>query len=285
MRPEPARFHAMGVELVVGGATAAELTSVVDLVADWDRTFSRFRPDSELSRVNASTAEAVVVSQRFAETVDVALLAARATNGLVDPTLGDAIEAAGYDRDFALLGKDDRPPAPAGSSSWRALRVSGCVLLRPPGTVLDLNGVVKALVVDAALELLAGDGFVSAGGDIAVRGAVSIGLPVGGAVLLERGGLATSGCDRRRWVRGGEVQHHLLDPATRRPAASPWTSVTVVAGSCLAADVAAKAAFLSGPSGPAWLERRGLAGRFVADERIVENHAWRAALGGGAVAA
>ena len=285
MRPEPARFQAMGVDVVVGGATESELGAIVDLVTDWERTFSRFRLGSELSRVNASAAEALVVSPRFAETVEVALLAARATDGLVDPTLGAAIEAAGYDRDFALLEEDDRPPAPARPGSWSDVAVSGRVLFRPAGTTLDLNGVVKALVVDAALELLAGDGFVSVGGDLAVRGALSVELPAGGAVLLERGGLATSGSDRRRWLRGGEVQHHLLDPATGRPAGSPWTSVTVAAGSCLAADVAAKAAFLSGSDGLEWLDRRCLAGRFVADDRVVENGAWRTAVGTGALAA
>jgi FAD:protein FMN transferase len=285
MRREPARFRSMGVDVVVGGAGEAELAAIVDLVAEWDRTFSRFRPDSELSRVNASGAEALVVSPRFAEVVEIALLAARATGGLVDPTLGAAIEAAGYDRDFAGLGDDERPPAPDRPGSWRELRLSGRLLVRPPGTILDLNGVVKALVVDAALELLAGDGFVSAGGDLAVRGALSVELPAGGAVVLERGGLATSGSDRRRWLRGGEPQHHLLDPATGRPADSPWTGVTVAAGSCLSADVAAKAAFLSGAYGPEWLDLRGLAGRFTAGGRVVENRAWRAAVGTGALAA
>lgn len=269
----------MGVDVVVGGATGDELAGVVDLFAAWERTFSRFRPDSELSRVNGSAGPAVVVSERFAEVLEVALLAARATGGLVDPTLGLAIESAGYDRDFGLLGPDERPPGPTCPGSWRSLRVSGRLLVRAPGTSLDLNGVVKGLAVDGALALLAGKGFVSAGGDVAVRGAVGVGLPGGDAVTLTGGGLATSGSRRRRWRRGGAEQHHLLDPATGRPAESPWTDVTVAAESCLAADVAAKAAFLLGDDGPAWLDRRGLPGRFLGADGVVVNAAWRASAG------
>jgi thiamine biosynthesis lipoprotein len=100
-------------------------------------------------------------------------------------------------------------------------------------------------------------------------------VPADGTVTLQRGGLATSGTDRRRWLRGGEEQHHLIDPATGRPSRSPWRLVTVAAGSCLAADVAAKAALLLGEAGPSWLDRRGLPGRFVATEgNVFENVTW-----------
>ena len=95
---------------------------------------------------------------------------------------------------------------------------------------------------------------------------------------LRSGGLATSGKVRRRWLRGGEWQHHLIDPRTGRPAASPWDEVTVAARSCLEADVAAKAAFLLGDAGPTWLDARGLPGRFLADGAATVNDAWRTAL-------
>ncbi len=143
---------------------------------------------------------------------------------------------------------------------------------------LDLNGVVKSLAVDRAAVLLDDDGgFVSAGGDLATRGAVDVGLSGGDAVRVQ-GGLATSGTTRRRWLRAGELQHHLIDPRTGRPAVSPWSEVTVCGASCVAADVAAKAAFLLGEAGPAWLEARGLPGRFAGADGTVTTSAWAAAL-------
>jgi thiamine biosynthesis lipoprotein len=103
-----------------------------------------------------------------------------------------------------------------------------------------------------------------------------VALPRGGAVRLVRGALATSGTDQRRWVRAGRDQHHLIDPRTGQPAASPWLQVTVCAASCVGADVAAKAAFLLGHAGPAWLDAVGLPGRFVgADGTVRSNRSWQ----------
>ena len=126
----------------------------------------------------------------------------------------------------------------------------------PASVRLDLNGVVKGRTVDDALSLMSGDGFVSAGGDLAARGEITVALPGGGTVALIQGALATSGTDRRRWVRAGRPQHHLIDPRTGNPSLSPWQQVTVCAATCVGADVAAKAAFLLGPAGPAWLDAR-----------------------------
>jgi FAD:protein FMN transferase len=239
------------------------------------RVFSRFRPASELRLVNAAASPTVLVSPLFAHVVRVALDAARSTDGLVDPTLGVAIEAAGYDRDSLSL-EADRPLGPTARGHWRAVELAGRMLSRPAGLRLDLNGVVKAMAVDRALGLLHGDGFVSAGGDVAARGPVVVAVPAGGSVRLEAGGLATSGTTRRRWERGGVEQHHLIDPATGRPARSPWREVTVAAGSCVAADVAAKAAFLLGEDGPDWLDERGLPGCFAGERGITVNLGWRA---------
>jgi thiamine biosynthesis lipoprotein len=147
---------------------------------------------------------------------------------------------------------------------------------RTHGVRLDLNGVVKGKTVDDALALIVGDGFVSAGGDLAARGAVDVALPGGGAVRVLKGGLATSSIAKRRWVRAGTWQHHLIDPATGRPSVTPWQEVTVSAATCLWADVAAKAALLLGPEGPRWLERRGLAGRFRPSDGDPVSVAWAA---------
>jgi thiamine biosynthesis lipoprotein len=274
----PDRFEAMGVGVIVGGATEAEVDAVRFVFEQLDRTFSRFRAASELNRVNAVPAEFVGVSPIFARMLALALDAARRTDGLVDPTLGFAIEAAGYDRDFSELVDDGHPPAATIRGSWRHVRVAGPLVFRHPGTKLDLNCVVKGLAVDAALERLGGDSFVVAGGDVAVRGASVVGLPGGGSLTLRNGGLATSGTTRRRWLRGGEAQHHLIDPRTGRPATSLWSEVTVAAGSCLEADIAATAAFLLSEGGPDWLDERGLPGRFLGVDRQVENERWRRAL-------
>jgi thiamine biosynthesis lipoprotein len=269
----------MGVEVVICGAADDELTAIRRLFDEWERVFSRFRPESELNRVNRDGSPVVVLSRLFTYALRTGLRAAAATEGLVDPTLGAAVEAAGYDRDFALLDDDERPLGPPSRGRWGSLRLSGRLLSRPPGTVLDLNGVVKSLAVDAALELISGDGFVAAGGDIAVRGGAVVGLPGDGTLRLLAGGIATSGTTKRRWRRGGSLQHHLIDPRTGRPSESRWDEVTVAAGSCFGADIAAKAGFLLSDEGPAWLDERGLPGRFRADIEIVVNRSWNETLG------
>ena len=276
----------MGAAIVVGGATDDEVAAVDDLFRSWERTFSRFVPNSELNHVNASEQPFLGVTPLFARALSEALGAAARTNGLVDPTLGGALVAAGYDRDFAALTDDPRAAGLPVSGSWQSLRLAGTLLFRLPGTIIDLNGVVKSMAVDAALELVRGEGFVSAGGDVAARGQVVVGLPGGGALALRDGGIATSGSTRRRWRRGGEAQHHLIDPRTGRPAASRWAEVTVAGPSCLHADVSAKAAFLLSADGPDWLDERGLPGRFSGtDGAIVVNARWSEELGETAAAA
>jgi thiamine biosynthesis lipoprotein len=258
-------FRSMGCAVVVEGASPAGRAEVRALFERYDRVFSRFR-----------AAGGGAMSPLFQDVLDVALWASGQTNGLVDPCVGGAVVAAGYDRDFAAGLDRPEPAAPAPVAEW-GIRRRGPVLRLGPGVQLDLNGVVKALAVDRAAALLEREGFVSAGGDLATRGFADVGLSGGGAVRVS-GGLATSGTTRRRWRRAGEQQHHLIDPRSGRPADSPWREVTVCGATCLAADVAAKAALLLGPDGPAWLERRGLPGRLVGDRATVTTAAWRDAV-------
>jgi thiamine biosynthesis lipoprotein len=280
------RFESMGCLVEVAGANGREAAAIERLFQARDRQFSRFRSNSELSRVNRSARELVVVSKTFAQMVERAVKAARATGGLVDPTLGAALRSAGYDEDFRELRPRPEPASSGPVGRWRSVRVTGRLLARPVGVELDLNGVVKGRTVDEAVDLLSGEGFVSAGGDYAGRGEFDVALPEHGAVRVTRGGLATSGTTKRRWLRNGTWQHHLLDPRTGAPSESPWSQVTVSAGSCLQADIAAKAAFLLGEDGPSWLDERGLAGRFL-DEAGTEvvNEIWRRALSPTLVAA
>jgi thiamine biosynthesis lipoprotein len=173
------------------------------------------------------------------------------------------------------LGDDELPPGAGVPGRWRAIKLTGRLLERPPGLGLDLNGVVKAMAVDDALNAIGRAGWISAGGDLATGRPLDVGLPGGGAVRLEAGALATSGSGVRSWLRGGEVQHHLIDPRSGRPADSPWEYVTVCGDTCWAADVAAKAAFVLGHDGPGWLDERGMPGRFVhVGGEVVVNSAW-----------
>jgi FAD:protein FMN transferase len=263
----------MGCEIVVEGASPPRAQAIEQVFARHDATFSRFLPQSELNRVNAHGGGRV--SPLFAQALAAALWAREETDGMVEPTVGAAVTGAGYDRDFGSGLESDAPPGPPALPGRAAL--FGRIVVLGRGVALDLNGVVKALAVDEAAALLDGDGFVSAGGDLATRGPVDVAVPAGGAVRVT-GGLATSGTTRRRWLRGGVPQHHLIDPRTGRPADSPWAEVTVAAATCLAADVAAKAALLAGPEGPIWLDRRGLPGRFVTpDGAVVQSSLWPAA--------
>ena len=272
-------FRAMGVEIVVSGASRRELEAIQELFRSRDQMFSRFIPDSELNRVNGLAGAPVRVSDEFAEMLRVALDAARDSCSLVVPTLGAELEAAGYDTDFELIPPDGERALSTVAVSRAPVRLIGPLAYVPHGVKLDLNGVVKGRTVDDAIALLAGNGFVSAGGDVATRGPLVASLPHGGAVQLLRGALATSGSDRRRWYRGATRQHHLIDPRTGVPSTSPWEQVTVCASTCLGADIAAKAAFLLGEEGLAWLDARGLPGRFAyADGDIVVNDSWRTTL-------
>lgn len=273
-------------------ATArAVVTAELDAI---DRACSRFRADAELARVHAADGVAVRVSPLLAEAVGVALDAARRTGGLVDPTVGAGVIAAGYDRDFASLPGDAPAQAAVVARGWRSVRFDRRrrLLRLAPGTLLDLGATAKALAADraasAAADAIAPAGvLVSLGGDIAVAGtAPEGGWPVGIAdghrddavaetVALHAGGLATSSTTQRRWRRGGREMHHVLDPRSGEPAFVVWRTVTVAAGSCVHANTASTAALVMGEAAPRWLERRGLPARLVrADGSVSGTCGW-----------
>jgi thiamine biosynthesis lipoprotein len=265
----------MGCEIALHGATVPEAGAVRALFTERELALSRFLETSELSTLNRSTGSTFAISDTLAAALADALAAAAATRGLVDPTIAAALVDAGYDRDLGEIASDPRTMRASVVPGWRLLVMKGRILERPPGLLLDLNGVVKGRAVDDALELISGRALVSAGGDIAARGVHTIGLPGGDAVDLHSGGIATSGTTTRSWTRGGEHVHHLIDPREGRPAASSWEYVTVAAASCLAADVAAKAAFVLGDEGPAWLDAHELPGRFVDTSGVIlTNRCW-----------
>lgn len=273
------RFRSMACTVTVAGAAVAELAAIRRLFSERDRVFSRFEPSSELNRVNACSGRIVRVSRVFSRGLSTALAAAAQSDGLVDPTLGEALEAAGYDRDFSQLVPVAAPAVSGRPGVWKSVRTGDGVVWVPEGVLLDLNGVVKAWAVDEALALIDGEGYVCAGGDLAARGPLDVSLPGGDSVRLVAGALATSGSSRRQWLRAGRVQHHLIDPHTGRPAQSCWEQVTAAGIHCVAADIAAKTGFLLSEEGPGWLDQHGVPGRFVTHDHVVSvNRAWQDSL-------
>jgi len=251
-----------------------------------DAAASRFRADSELSRINAAPEREVRVSPLLGRAISEALRGARITGGAVDPTVGTAVRLLGYDKDFAAMPADGSAIVLVAEQipGWRAVRYDEPTrtLWLPRGVELDLGSTAKALASDmaatAALEAAGVGGvLVSLGGDIAVAGeAPAGGWPIqvsedSGAAITEGeeaiaitdGGVATSSTSVRRWTRGGVVLHHIIDPATGLPAAGPWRTVTVVAGSCVDANIASTAAIVMGEAAAGWLDEHSLPARLL----------------------
>jgi thiamine biosynthesis lipoprotein ApbE len=261
---------------IAGDMLAADLDAV-------DRACSRFRPDSEI-RTLAGTS--VTLSPLLAEAVAVAIRAAQLTDGDVDPTVGAAMNAIGYDRDFPQV-RLDGPPLRLTARSvpgWQHLHLDGTQLTMPAGVELDLGATAKAWAADRSATAIAaalGCGvLVSLGGDIAVAGpppetgwcirvqdvTSDPADPAEGPhalVAIRDGGLATSSTKARRWRRGGDVLHHILDPRTGLPATPVWRTVSVAAGTCADANAASTAAIIRGRDAMPWLASRRLPARLV----------------------
>jgi len=209
---------------------------------------SRFRPDSELSRLNA--AGELTAGPDLLAVTQAALAARERSNGRFDPTVYDALVAAGYDRSFELVAPTAAGVFVPSCSCGGRIDVDGSRIRLAPGVHLDLGGIAKGYAVDRAAAILAeaGSCLVNAGGDVVARGGYwPVGLAGTDLVLeLGDGAIATSGRDRRRWRRGNEERHHLIDPATGRPAVTDLLHVTVVAPTAVEAEVLAKIAFLGG---------------------------------------
>jgi thiamine biosynthesis lipoprotein ApbE len=277
--------------LVTDPAALAPARAAVERqLAAIDLAASRFRSDSELSRLNLGAGDWVAVSPLFAQALRVARDAAQGSDGLVDPTVGAALIDLGYDRTFTLVAADGPPLTlfARGVPGWRQLEVDdeGLRARVPVGVRLDLGATAKALAADlsaAAVTAAVGCGaLVSLGGDIAVAGDAPAGgwaidvtdrsdpeLPAGGAgqvVAIREGGLATSSTRARRWRRGGSQLHHLIDPRNGLPAAAPWRTVSVAAPTCVLANVASTAAIIMGTSAAGWLSGRDFSARLVADD-------------------
>jgi FAD:protein FMN transferase len=272
-----------------------------DVLAKVDAACSRFRPDSELSRLNAAGGACVLVSETFADLLLAALRAAELTSGDVDPTCGAALTALGYDRDFADLpgaGPADTtsppsltrgsiisaaPPLGAAVPGWRCVHLDHRArrVWLTHGAQLDLGATAKAWAADLCAEQIAaslgGGVLVSLGGDIAVAGppppegwrirvtddSAAPDSASGQTVTITSGGLATSSTTVRTWDQGDRRVHHIINPATGAPTTSCWRTVSVAAGTCTDANTASTAAIIRGGAAPGWLRDLGLPARLV----------------------
>ena len=282
-----ANWRALGtlVQLAVTepGALAEARRLLTQDLAEVDAACSRFRADSE---IRALTGGRQRISPLLAEAIAVALRAARLTDGDVDPTVGAAMSAVGYDRDFEKIGPNGPPLSLTVRKvpGWREVRLDGQSVTLPAGVQLDLGATAKAWAADRSAERIAaklGCGvLVSLGGDVAVAGPAPDGgwrirvQDVTGApgdppagpyalIAIRDGGLATSSTAARRWRRGGDVLHHILDPRTGLPAEPVWRTVSVAAGSCADANAASTAAVIRGHRALGWLGQLGLPARLV----------------------
>ncbi|MEA2369342.1 MAG: FAD:protein transferase [Thermoleophilaceae bacterium] len=273
-------FRTMGCEASVRIESAVLATGELEVAADRveatlhevDRTLSRFREDSELSALNRDPRRAVPASDLVRRLALAAHWAGRFSNGLVDVTMLHELEEQGYREsrdgvapaclDAALASAPPREPAAAAASRRFALIGVDAErrVVRPPGVVLDSGGLGKGLAVDVAAERLP-DGVryaIGCGGDLAVGTWPAFPWEIGvrdvrtgdtaHRVRARTGGVATSGIDARLWQRpDGTFAHHVLDPATGKPAWTGLVAATAVAGSGLEAEVLAKTALLAGP--------------------------------------
>jgi thiamine biosynthesis lipoprotein len=243
---------------------------------------SRFRPDSEIMALAASAGRPIEVSEVLANLLDAALSAARQTDGDVDPTIGAALVGLGYNRDVTTPGQGTVSIlAPA---VWSMVTLADRVVTVPPGTLLDLGATAKAVAADQCAERVhevTGSGvLINLGGDIATAGpAPDAGWQVlihdadddpDGAVSLPSGtALATSSTLHRRWRRGDELLHHILDPRTGHSADPVWRTVSVAAHTCYAANTVSTAAIVRGWSALEWIRALGMPARLVDRDRVV----------------
>ena len=274
-------FRAMGCEMKAflesdSPTAPAFLDFVQEWFEEWEQTLSRFRADSELSRLNQTFDQPVKVSDTLWEVFQYSLSADLMTNGLVTPTILDAVIHAGYDQPF-----DSMPEERDLSTALDLRRVNPLSLViwderehtisLPRGVHLDFGGIAKGWAAHQAAERLKalGPALINAGGDIVVSGprpgdeswGVGISNPFEPETDLEvlyvkRCGVASSGKDRRHWTMGGVLHHHIINPCTGQPAVTDLLRVTVIAPTAMEAESAAKAVFIMGSEkGLDWVEQ------------------------------
>jgi FAD:protein FMN transferase len=256
------RFRAMGTDISVIGPADEDLETAARKVraifGSEEQRFSRFRSDSELSRVNERAGEVTEISPGFEKVLRAALDAAAITEGSFDPTVLPELIAAGYDRDFPLVRQVSGAPVRRQlniAGRWREVHLSSGSLWMPRGMALDFGGIAKGWTADLAAEATDLSWvLVDAGGDMRLCGRPDVPLTIAiedpfeaGSVIahleLGEGALATSTVTKRSWGLG---LHHLIDPQSGLPSRSPVVQATTWAGTCMAAEVSAKSVVIGG---------------------------------------
>ncbi|MBI5951764.1 MAG: FAD:protein FMN transferase [Chloroflexi bacterium] len=273
-------FRAMGGDMVAlleddSASQPSILEEVPNWFEGWEQSLSRFRADSELSRLNQTFDQPVKVSDTLWDVFQYALSAETITNGLVTPTVFDAVLEAGYDQSFDILPRYQNHHGlrvmtvvnPLSMVIWDEKSQTICL---PYGARLDFGGVAKGWAAHQTAERLKnhGSAVMNAAGDIAISGPLANGEPwkIGvrnpferdtdfETLELGRCGVATSGRDRRRWSQNGIPRHHIIDPYTGQPAETDVMTATIVAPTVMEAEAAAKAVLiLGGEEGMKWIE-------------------------------
>lgn len=295
--PARTRWQSLGtyVELCVADAerSVAAQSRATALLAMVDRACSRFRPDSDLSRVNAGAGTWVRTDPLLVAATVAAVEAAEHTDGIVHPLLGRVVVELGYDRTFTALqpGRvDGARTAPPPRDAWRSIEWDADALRIPRDTALDLGAVAKAWASDLISRTIADElrtgVALSLGGDVAIADAgratwwpVQIREDPDGEcsaeVAIASGGLATSSTVVRRWTVAGVTRHHLVDPRTGESARTRWRTVSATGPSATAANVATTAAVILGDEAVGWLNRHSVAARLVsADGTVTVTAGW-----------
>ena len=256
-----------------------------------DLACSRFRDDSELAHLHRRSGQVTRVSALLFEILTVAVRVAHKTQGAVDPTVGNAVAALGYDRDFEEIAdrllRSSRPVHPAPGYTCIHLDAATRTVRIPPGVLLDFGSSAKALGADRAAAHIAGQlergVLVSIGGDVAVSGQPPLdGWPIGIAidsgtspeetdqwVAIRQGGLASSSGQIRSWTLNTEPVHHIVDPATGFSTSPFWTLVSVCGATCVDANALSTAAIVWGETATERLQPFGQAARLVRHDGAV----------------
>ena len=300
-QPALRAMRAIGTTAVVAVTDPGTLDKAHRILRDElvaiDETCSRFRHDSELWNVHRANGAPVKVSSLLFDAIRVACDVAQHTDGAVDPTVGAALEALGYDRDFDELDGLDHElrDAPRPAPGWWQIELDGPArtVRVPPGTHIDLGASAKALVADRAARRIAGavrtGALVSIGGDVATAGpapeggwavgiATSSSTPadaVDQVVAIESGGMASSSTSVRTWQRGGRQLHHIVDPATGHSVVPFWLLVSVSGSTCVDANALSTAAVVWGRRAVPRLVDMGLPARLVRhDGAVITLNGW-----------
>ena len=292
-------FGTTAVLLVTDPRALIRARAIADeVLADVDLACSRFRPDSELARLNAAGGKPIAISATFAELLAAALRAARLTGGDVNPTCGRALTGLGYDRDFAdIKAAGDAAPRLTGSvgplPGWGNVHLDseGRRAWLDHGVQIDLGATAKAWASDRCAEQMADR--LGCGVLVSSRRRCGSSRPAPARQLADQGhrrsrgadiGCGADGNDQLR--RPGDIQyngpgldrrrqagssHHR--PGTGEPARSCWRTVSVAAGNCTDANTASTAAIVRSAAAIDWLHNLGLPARLVRHDGSVETTA------------